>query len=97
VRQSKEIIVLLALLIGAIGFVLWYVIDRRREMRQQADAPASERIVGPLRAPAYVPSGDANDAKAADSSKGQSEDTPEDRATRDMTSPPAPSTAPRRP
>jgi hypothetical protein len=93
VRQSKEIIVLLALLIGAIGFVLWYVIDRRREMRQQADAPASERIVGPLREPAYVTSGDANDAKAADSSKGQSED----RATRDMTSPPAPSTAPRRP
>jgi hypothetical protein len=32
VRRSKEIMVLLALLIGAMAFVLWYVIDRRAKM-----------------------------------------------------------------
>ncbi|HEY8994365.1 MAG TPA: hypothetical protein VIM71_06880 [Lacunisphaera sp.] len=38
-RRSKEIIVLLALLVGAMGFVLWYVIDRRAKNRA-APAPA---------------------------------------------------------
>jgi hypothetical protein len=32
-RRSKEIIVLLALLAGAMAFVLWYVIDRRAKNR----------------------------------------------------------------
>ncbi len=40
-RRSKEIMVLLALLVGAMGFVLWYVIDRRARMRAEAEsAPA---------------------------------------------------------
>ncbi len=32
-RRNKEIIVLLALLLGMMGFVLWYVIDRRARNR----------------------------------------------------------------
>jgi hypothetical protein len=38
VRRSKEIMVLLALLLGMMGFVVWYVIDRRAKMRA---APAA--------------------------------------------------------
>jgi len=32
VRRSKEIMLLLALLLCAMGFVLWYVIDRRAKL-----------------------------------------------------------------
>lgn len=42
-RRNKEIIVLLALLVGMMAFVLWYVIDRRarnRAVRPPAPAPA---------------------------------------------------------
>ena len=38
-RRSKEIIVLLALLAGAMVFVLWYVIDRRAKNRAAPPAP----------------------------------------------------------
>jgi zona occludens toxin (predicted ATPase) len=34
-RRNKEIIVLLALLVGMMGFVLWYVIDRRAKNKAQ--------------------------------------------------------------
>jgi len=39
-RRHKEIIVLLALLAGMMGFVLWYVIDRRAKNRA-AERPAA--------------------------------------------------------
>ena len=40
VRRNKEILVLLALLVGMMGFVLWYVIDRRAKMRAAPPATA---------------------------------------------------------
>ncbi len=39
-RRNKEIIVLLVLLVGMMGFVLWYVIDRRAKNRA-ATRPAA--------------------------------------------------------
>jgi len=41
VRRNKEIIVLLALLVGMMAFVLWYVIDRRAKNRLPTDAKQS--------------------------------------------------------
>ena len=35
-RRNKEIMILLALLVGMMGFVLWYVIDRRARNRAEA-------------------------------------------------------------
>jgi len=43
-RRNKEIIVLLVLLIASMGFVLWYVIDRRAKNRAPARAASSEVI-----------------------------------------------------
>jgi zona occludens toxin (predicted ATPase) len=45
-RRNKEIIVLLALLVGMMGFVLWYVVDRRAKNQAQqstAGTPAAPR------------------------------------------------------
>lgn len=39
-RRNKEIIILLALLVGMMVFVLWYVIDRRAKNRA-AEHPAA--------------------------------------------------------
>jgi zona occludens toxin (predicted ATPase) len=47
-RRSKEIIVLFTLLIGAMGFVLWYVIDRRAQNRANA-RPAATQSAEPVR------------------------------------------------
>lgn len=44
-RRSKEIMVLLTLLVGAMAFVLWYVIDRRAKNR--AAPPATARPLAP--------------------------------------------------
>ncbi|HEX2861976.1 MAG TPA: hypothetical protein VHN79_10065 [Lacunisphaera sp.] len=46
-RRSKEIIVLLALLVGAMAFVLWYVIDRRAKNHalQSAATPRPNPVV----------------------------------------------------
>jgi len=89
VRRSKEIIVLLALLVGAMVFVLWYVIDRRAKNR--ALPPVASRTLAPEppAAPAApqpdpgpVPLGGPNERKTIDFSSGQPvvKDTPEDRA-----------------
>ena len=43
-RRSKEIIVLFVLLVAAMGFVLWYVIDRRAKNRA-AERPAAVQPV----------------------------------------------------
>jgi hypothetical protein len=45
VRRSKEILLLLALLLSAMGFVLWYVIDRRAKLPVRP--PATAQPVGP--------------------------------------------------
>ncbi len=45
-RRSKEIVVLFALLVGAMAFVLWYVIDRRAKNRA-APPPAATRTLAP--------------------------------------------------
>ncbi|WP_415909475.1 hypothetical protein [Oleiharenicola sp. Vm1] len=44
-RRSKEIVVLLVLLVGVMAFVLWYVRERRAERHAQ---PAAERTLGPV-------------------------------------------------
>ena len=44
-RRSKEIMILLALLVGMMGFVLWYVIDRRA--KQRAMPPVAARPITP--------------------------------------------------
>jgi hypothetical protein len=46
-RRSKEIIVLLALLAGAMAFVLWYVIDRRAKNRATAVPALTTPPAGP--------------------------------------------------
>jgi hypothetical protein len=45
VRRAKEIIVLLVLLLGMAGYVLWYVIDRRA--RTRAAPPVATKPVPP--------------------------------------------------
>lgn len=47
-RHNKEIIILLGLLVGMIGFVLWYVIDRRAKNRANP-VPAAVQPVTPAR------------------------------------------------
>ncbi len=47
-RRNKEIIILLGLLAGMMGFVLWYVIDRRAKNRANA-TPAAVQPVTPAR------------------------------------------------
>jgi zona occludens toxin (predicted ATPase) len=44
-RRNKEIMILLGLLVGMMGFVLWYVIDRRAKNRAEVPAvsPAPKR------------------------------------------------------
>lgn len=54
-RRSKEIIVLLALLIGAMAFVLWYVIDRRAKNRASSAPALTMQPSGPT--PAGPPVG----------------------------------------
>lgn len=44
-RRSKEIIILFALLVGAMAFVLWYVVDRRAKNR--AAPPTADRVLAP--------------------------------------------------
>jgi hypothetical protein len=49
VRRSKEILLLLALLLSAMAFVLWYVADRR----------AQNRANPPAKTEPYVPPGES--------------------------------------
>ncbi len=44
-RRLREIFILAALLVGAVGFVLWYVARRKSEQRARPSAP---RVVGPV-------------------------------------------------
>ncbi len=73
---------MLVLLVGAATFVLWYVADRRAEMRT-APAPVATKSVGPVvTEPPPVQLGGLNEGKTIDfsSGKGVVSDTPEDRA-----------------
>jgi len=45
VRHSKEIVLLIALFLGMVAFVLWYVIDRRAKNR--AAPPVATRTLAP--------------------------------------------------
>lgn len=73
---------MLALLLGAVAFVLWYVAQRRAEMRADpsANLPRERGPVAPTQQP-YVDLKTA-DAKTVDFSSGQPvvKDSPEDRA-----------------
>lgn len=75
---------LLVLLVAVMAFVLWYVRDRRAELRA---TPAAEKVVGPfVAAPPASPAPpidlEKHDAKTIDFSSGQPvvKDTPVDRA-----------------
>jgi hypothetical protein len=47
-RRNKEIIILLGLLAGMMGYVLWYVVDRRAKNRTNP-TPAAVQPVTPAR------------------------------------------------
>jgi len=83
-RRSKEIMFLFALLVGAIIFVSWYVIDRRAKNR--AAPPVAKRTLAP-EPPAADPVklGGENERKTIDFSSGKPvvKDSPEDQAAID--------------
>lgn len=70
-HRSKEIAVLLVLLVGAAAFVLWYVADRRS--RQQAAPAPQPQAVGPVATAATAEPVDLTkvDGKTIDFSSGQ--------------------------
>ncbi|WP_438480411.1 hypothetical protein [Oleiharenicola lentus] len=96
-RLSKEIIVLVVLLVGTMAFVLWYVADRKAKNRAEAGAPvvASPVSNAPIPAtstlapvpasPAPVALGGDNEKKTIDFSSGQPivKDSAEDKAAMD--------------
>jgi zona occludens toxin (predicted ATPase) len=55
VRRSKEIMILLALLLGMMGFVTWYVIDRRAKLHAVPAAPAPTAAQTPTGPSAVLP------------------------------------------
>lgn len=77
--RSKEILVLLVLLVGAMAFVLWYVVDRRAKNR--AAPPPAARTLAP-EPPAAPVDLTRHERQTIDFSSGQPvvKDTPEDRA-----------------
>lgn len=82
-RRSKEIVILFALLVGAMAFVLWYVIDRRA--RNRALPPVAARTLAPVppdAAPAPVVDLTQHDGQTIDFSSGKPvvKNTPEDQA-----------------
>lgn len=83
-RRSKEIIILLALLVGAVTFVLWFVAQRRAELRAEPSAarPRERGPAAPAKQPPPYVDLKAHDAKTIDFSTGQPvvKDSPEDRA-----------------
>lgn len=85
-RKSKEIVILFSLLVGAMIFVLWYVIDRRAKNR--AAPPVATRTLAPEPpAPAATPPVDLtkHDGQTIDFSTGKPvvKNTPEDQAVID--------------
>lgn len=90
-RRSKEIIVLLALLFGMMGFVVWYVIDRRAKNRAlpavaeqtAGQIPAGQQAgTGPSTAPVDLAK---HDGQTIDFSSGKPvvRDSPGDKAALD--------------
>ena len=72
---------LLALLVGAAAFVLWFVVQRRAALKS-APAAAGPRELGPVAPRPFADLGGKNEAKTIDFSSGQPvvKDSPEDRA-----------------
>ncbi len=81
-RPPKEILFLLVLLLGAMAFVLWYVVDRRAQNR--AAPPPAARAAAPAPAPEPVDL-TKTDGKTVDFSSGRPvvKDTPADKAAID--------------
>ncbi len=83
-RRSKEIVFLFALLVAAMAFVLWYVIDRRAKNRTAP--PAAARTLAP-EPPAANPPVDLtkHDGQTIDFSSGKPvvKTAPEDKAVID--------------
>ena len=79
-RKSKEIMILFTLLIGAMIFVLWYVIDRRAKNR--AAPPVATRTLAPEPPPVDLTK---HDGQTIDFSTGKPvvKNTPEDQAVID--------------
>lgn len=77
--RSKEILFLLVLLVGAMAFVLWYVVDRRAKNR--AAPPPAARTLAP-EPPAAPVDLTQHERQTIDFSSGRPvvKDTPEDRA-----------------
>jgi hypothetical protein len=88
VRRNKEILVLAGLLLAMVGYVLWYVIDRRARMRATPPAaaqPAGRISAGPPAGPGPVPAPvdlTQHDGQTVDFSTGRPvvKDSAEDRA-----------------
>ena len=82
-RRSKEIMILFVLLVGAIVFVSWYVIDRRAKNR--AAPPVTKRTLAPEPPMAGPVDLTQHERKTIDFSSGQPvvKDSPEDRAAID--------------
>lgn len=69
-RRSKEIMLLLTLLVGAMAFVLWYVVDRRARNRAAPAVAPQASGPGPL-PPAPPVDLTQHDRKTIDFSSGQ--------------------------
>ena len=80
-RRSKEIMLLLTLLAGAMAFVLWYVVDRRARNRAAPAVAPQAAGPGPL-APTPPVDLTQHDRKTIDFSSGQPvvKDTAADKA-----------------
>jgi hypothetical protein len=82
-RRSEELIVLVVLLLGTVAFVLWYVVDRRA---QQRNNPATEpRAIGPVATPA-TPGGAAAPSAPAPATAGPLDFEKVDGKTLDLSS-----------
>ncbi len=85
-RRSKEIVILFVLLVGAMVFVLWYVIDRRAKNRAAPPAPPHVLAPEPPAANPPVALGtQETEHKTIDFSSGKPvvKDSPEDKAVID--------------
>jgi hypothetical protein len=90
-RRSKEIVILLVLLVGTMAFVLWYVAQRKARNKAEAARPIPAATTPPAnlppgaRGPEPVDLAGPNNRKTIDFSSGQPvvKDSAEDKAAMD--------------